>query len=580
MSLMFSGIGVSRGIALGEVYILRRNHPEVQKKELGKEEIPTEIRRFRKAMKKAHARLASVLDGIPESAPADVGAFIETHLLMLDDNAMSQRPISFIKSDGCNAEAALEMHREELIDVFNAMEDAYIATRIDDFNHVIDLILQALVDDTKLNVAHNWSGQIVVADDLTPADTLEMQNDGVAGFITETGGQLSHTAILARSLGIPAIVGVHNIRRYLQSGESIIVDGEAGLVLAEPDTAMVTEFRQLRKRLQTRQRDLRKLIDKPSITLDGVELKLQANIEMEEDLKSLRRVNADGVGLYRTEFLYINRQEHPDEQEHLRVYTKVVRALRGAPLTIRTVDLGADKEASAMSTGPLAHNPAMGLRGIRLTLSDTSMIVPQLRAILRASTKGPVRIMFPMLTTIQEVVQCRELVETVKQSLSKKKIKFDPEIQLGGMIEVPAAAIAADQFASELDFLSIGTNDLIQYTLAIDRIDDEVNYLYDPMHPSVLKLIQMTINAGHKHGIPVGMCGEMAGDPQYVRLLLGLGLTEFSMPPNSLLEVKDALNQSDAGKLSKLAAKIMKARNSEEQHKLFRKINKTENKSK
>ena len=222
----------------------------------------------------------------------------------------------------------------------------------------------------------------------------------------------------------------------------------------------------------------------------------------------------------------------------------------------------------------------MGLRGIRLTLSDTSMIVPQLRAILRASTKGPVRIMFPMLTTIQEVAQCRELVETVKQSLSKKKIKFDPEIQLGGMIEVPAAAIAADQFASELDFLSIGTNDLIQYTLAIDRIDDEVNYLYDPMHPSVLKLIQMTINAGHKHGIPVGMCGEMAGDPQYVRLLLGLGLTEFSMPPNSLLEVKDALNQSDAGKLSKLAAKIMKARNSEEQHKLFRKINKTENKSK
>ena len=416
---------------------------------------------------------------------------------------------------------------------------------------------------------------IVIADDLTPADTIVMQNQGVAGFVTETGGQLSHTAILARSLGIPAIVGIHNLRDYIKPGEQLILHGESGLVLAEPEQLMVDSYRKQHRLLREQQRELRKLVDTPAVTEDGIKLSLMANIEIDEDIKALKRVNADGVGLYRSEFLYMNRDTVPDENEHFQVYSKVARALKGAPLTIRLADLGADKEAGAEITGPLAHNPAMGLRGIRLALSDTSLIAPQIAAILRVSAKAPVSIMIPMLTNLHEVEQCLELIEQSKSQLRERRIKFDKDIAVGGMIEVPAAAIAADQFAGKLDFLSIGTNDLIQYTLAIDRIDDRVNYLYDPLHPAVLQLIKMTIEAGKRAGIPVAMCGEMAGDPRFVRLLLGLGLTEFSMPPNSLLEVKRALLGSNSQRLQKSSNALLKCSSPDAQQQLLAKINKT-----
>jgi len=444
---------------------------------------------------------------------------------------------------------------------------------MDDVNHVIDTVLQNLGKDDVNLETDQWRGQIVIADDLTPADTVVMQNHGVAGFVTETGGQLSHTAILARSLGIPAIVGVHNIRKYVSAGETLTLDGESGLVLAEATDEMLSDLKKRQRQLKQKQKELTKLIDTESVTLDGVDFTLSVNIEIEEDFKSLRRVNADGVGLYRTEFLYLNRDTVPSEQEHFKVYTRVLRLLKGAPLTIRTADLGADKEVSGVTAGPLAHNPAMGLRGIRLCLNDTSLILPQLRAILRASARGPIRILLPMLTNVNEVQQCLALIENVKQTLASENIDFDNEVPIGGMIEVPAAAIAAEQFAAELDFLSIGTNDLIQYTLAIDRIDDQVNYLYDPLNPAVLRLIKGTIDAGKKAGIPVSMCGEMAGDPRFVRLLLGLGLTDFSMPPNGLLEVKRSLLEVRSSKLKKLANTFLTAFNADEQLELLTRIN-------
>lgn len=576
MTLMFNGIGVSKGFAIGEAHVLHRNQVDVTAKKLTKKQIPAECRRLRRAIKIAKKELLTARDNIPEDAPSDISAFIETHILMLDDSLLSDTPIQTIKSEQCNAEHALQQQREAMAKVFGSMDDEYLATRIDDVNHVIDAVLRALVAGDESDNASNWKGQIVIADDLTPADTVAMQHQGVAGFVTETGGRLSHTAILARSLGIPAIVGVHNIRQYVVPGETLTLDGHTGLLLAEPSDTMLENLRKQQKALKQHQKDLNKLIDTPAITQDGVKLDLCVNIEIEEDLKALKRVNAAGVGLYRTEFMFMNRDTAPTEQEHFKVYTKVLRALKGAPLTIRTADLGADKQPAAgsnVNVGPLAHNPAMGLRGIRLCLNEPALFITQLRAIFRASARGPIRILIPMLTNVTEVMQTLDIIDTVKMQLQQKDIEFDNNIAVGGMIEVPAAAIAADQFAEHLDFLSIGTNDLIQYTLAIDRIDDQVNYLYDPLHPAVLQLIKHIIDAGQKANIPVALCGDMASDPNFVRVLLGLGLTDFSMPPNSLLEVKHSLINSRRVRVRRFAAAMMKTSDTEEQRGLLDRIN-------
>lgn len=576
---MFSGIGVSRGLAIGEIHVLRRDGFDVEARTLEKSEVAEEVRRLKRAIKAARSKLRATRDSIPKDAPYDVSAFIDSHLLMLDDNALSQTPIDIIKSALINAEAALKQQQQALVSVFDAMGDAYIATRIDDVNQVIALMLQALSggNDPLLD-PEAWKGRIVVADDLTPADTVLMQNHGVAGFVTEQGGQLSHTAILARSLGIPAVVGLQNVRKYLKNGETITLDGDSGLLVAEPTTDHLNDSRSRQKVARKIARDLSSLIDQPSVTLDGVNLDLWANIDVDDDVKSLKRVNAAGVGLFRTEFMFMNRDDVPSEQEHYKEYTKILRALKGAPLTIRTIDLGGDKMAASMhSSGPLAHNPAMGLRGIRLALNDLSLFEPQLRAILRASAKGPVRLLIPMLTNRAEILQVRTLIDEIKASLDEQGQAYDADMPIGGMIEVPAAAIAAPSFAKDLDFLSIGTNDLIQYTLAIDRIDEQVHYLYDPLHPAVLQLVQTIINAGRDAGIPVTLCGEMAGDPKYVRVLLGLGLTEFSMPPNLLLAAKQVLINSKLSRLKSQAQKIISAPDVDTQQHILSLINKSAN---
>lgn len=575
MSLMFCGIGVSRGVAIAPAYILSRNNTEVTPSSFDKKGITKEIRRFKSAVNAARKQLLTVRSTIPEDAPDDISAFIETNLLMLDDGILSERPIEIMRSEGCNAEWALKLQREEVVKVFESMDDPYLATRKDDVNHVFERVMRILTDKNPADeeFSHDWAGHIVIADDLTPADTVIMRHQGVAGFITETGGQLSHTAILARSLGIPAVVGAHGIRRFVKAGEPLVIEGSSGLVLGDADTATITHFKRKQRDLKRKQRELSKLHDTHAISKCGEKISLLANIEIEDDLKLLKRTNADGVGLYRTEFLFMNRNDIPKEEEHYTTYRRVLKALKGAPLTIRTVDLGGDKETSVESPSPSIHNPALGLRGVRRCLNEPRMFIPQLRAILRATALGPINIMFPMLSNLEEVDQLFVILEDVKDSLRKEGIKFDEKVRIGGMIEVPAAAVTANTFAEKLDFLSIGTNDLIQYTLAIDRVDDQVNYLYDPLHPAVLQLIRMTIEAGQKGNIPVTMCGEMAGDVRYTKLLLAMGLKHFSMPPNMVLEVKDVLQQTDIKAIRRKALAIMTCSNSKRQQELLKSLN-------
>jgi len=582
VSLMFNGIGASRGIAIGPVHLLQRDRIEIVEAAIPKMRVEDEVARFERAVAASRGELQATLEQVKDNCPEDIRSFIETHLLMLADPALDERPVEMIREQRCNAEWALKQQRDALVEVFDSMDDPYLRTRRDDVDHVVQSILRALhqidVDDGRAEGADaalpDWRGKVVVADDLTPADTVLMQHQGVAGFATESGGQLSHTAILARSLGIPAVLGVHSLRRYLRQGEEVVVDGKAGMLLASPDEDAVAHYRRRQRELKKRQKALARLRDAPSVTLCGEPITLQANIEVEEDIRALRRSRAAGVGLYRTEFMYMNRSEPPDEDEHYKTYLRVVRALKGAPLTIRTVDLGADKEVDH-ERGPLAHNPALGLRGIRRCLNEPAMFIPQLRAILRASAKGPINLMFPMLTNISEVHQSLALVEQIRGDLRRERLKFGDEsaLRIGGMIEVPAAAICADEFAAALDFLSIGTNDLIQYALAIDRVDDQVNYLYDPLHPAVLRLIRGTIRAGQRAGIPVSLCGEMASDPRYVRLLLALGLRNFSMPPNLLLEIKSVVNATRLASLTEGAEAVFDSKDSQAQQELLDELN-------
>ncbi len=555
MRLSLQGTGVSNGVAIGPVHILQRGSLEILEYALGEELIEAEIQRFERALATVKEQLRFVRNKIPTHTQSDITAFIDTHLLMLDDSTLSKVPINIILETRCNAEWALQTQRDALVKVFDEMDDPYLRTRRDDIDHVVTSIQRELLSSPMYHhVSHiheqRFGGHIIVADDLSPADTVLMQHQGIAAFITESGGPTSHTAILARSLNIPAIVGLHHARRMLIDFETIIIDGGQGVVLAKPESAMVQYY-------QTKKRNNQQLIERhkknrnvPAVTLDGKKIALRANIELVEDVIAMKALGANGVGLFRTEYLFMNRETSPPEQEQYETYCQVLEELDGQVLTIRTLDLGADKQVDG-GRHDLNNitNPALGLRAIRLCLQDPEIFLPQLRAILRASAHGRIRIMLPMISNTQEVIQIRQQIDSVCQQLGRQGIDFDPEIQIGGMVEVPAAAVNAHMLCEYLDFLSIGTNDLIQYTLAIDRIDDEVNYLYDPLNPAVLSLIANVIAAGKKANIPVAMCGEMAGDAMFTRLLLGMGLEEFSMHPNSLAEVKNAILNSDVSEL-------------------------------
>ena len=565
MTIALHGMGVSRGIAIGKVHVVKRDQLDIREYSIKRHRLGDEVKRFENALTNARQQLRAIREHIPESTSADIEAFIDTHLLMLDDVALTKEPMRLIKELSCNAEWALKLQRDALVAVFDEMDDAYLRTRKDDVDYVVNRIQRLLLNQTPLKhekTDQRLTGYIVMANDLTPADTVLMQHNGIAAFATEFGGPTSHTAILARSLGIPAIVGLQNALRYIKDDEEIILDGSRGIILVDPERHELSHYQRLQKEEKRYFSKLGKLKNKPAITLDEVPVALHANIELPKDFETVVEVGAGGVGLYRTEFLYMNRETPPDEEEHYATYKGVIDVLKGLPLTIRTLDLGADKQVDGgRQSGPVTTNPALGLRAVRLCLKEPALFRPQLRAIIRASVHGPVRILVPMLSNVHEMHQVLQMTNEIKKELDELNIPYDHELQIGGMIEVPAAAICADIFAKQLDFLSIGTNDLIQYTMAIDRVNDEVNYLYDPLNPAVLRLIHTTIKAGKKENIPVAMCGEMAGEAKYTRLLLGLGLREFSLHPAALLEVKQIIIDSNIGELQVLANKALKANN-------------------
>jgi phosphotransferase system enzyme I (PtsI) len=563
VTLALHGLGVSRGIAIGAVHLLERDAPEPIERSIEADRIEAEVARLKAAVGVASEQLRSVLTGIPADAPGDIGAFLDAHLMMLNDAAFTGEPARLIRERACNAEWALALQRDALMRVFAAMEDPYLRTRQDDVQHVVQRILRVLSGATPMAQEMNEGsllGALVVAEDLTPADTVQLQQAGIAGFAIEHGGPTSHTAILARSLGIPAIVGLPNLRRLLRDGETAVIDGTAGVLIAQADEALLHYYRDRKREERRYQTELIQLREAESLTLDGTAIELHANIELTGDFAAVRRVGARGVGLYRTEFLYMNRSSPPSEEEQFEAYVAIFRELDGVPVTIRTVDLGADKlNLDWQRPSASAANPALGLRGLRLCLHEPALLVTQLRAILRASAFGPLRVMIPMISTIQELRQFMAHLEEVRQDLRQEGSEFDPAMPVGGMIEVPAAALCADSFAEALDFLSIGTNDLIQYTMAIDRGNEEVSYLYDPTNPGVLRLIDGVLQAGARHGTPVAMCGEMAGDTRYVRLLLALGLRSFSVHPAALLEVKRVIRKTSLDGLAAYAARVRAA---------------------
>jgi phosphotransferase system enzyme I (PtsI) len=569
------GAGVGKGIAIGTAFVLQRDVLEIPEYVLPDNLVEDEVTRFRRAIDSARQQLKRIRRHIPSNAPNEIAGFIDAHLLMLEDRVLAEEPVQTIRTRKCNAEWALRVHSESLVDVFDQMKDPYLRNKRTDVQQVVDRVqrnLLALDHQEHEHLSDDIKGRIIVANDLTPADTVLLKHYRVRAFVTNLGGPISHTAILARALGIPAIVGLHGATRYLRSGEEIIVDGKRGSLIIGPDKRILREYRTRQKDIAHRRRELQALRTSPAVTRDRHTVHLYANIELPGDVQAVRQAGATGIGLYRTEFLFMNRASPPSEAEQFNAYMRVIKALGKTPVTIRTVDIGSDKQVDGRA-GAETVNPALGLRAVRLCLQDPSVFRPQLRAILRASAYGPVQMMIPMVSSLDELQQVMDIIDDVKNELKHDGQKFNRRMPIGGMIEVPAAAISADLFAGRLDFLSIGTNDLIQYTLAIDRVNDLVNYLYDPLHPSVLRLIHITILAGQRAGIPVAMCGEMAGDVRYTRLLLGMGLRVLSMDAANILEVKKIVRECSIRRLRSYADRVLHATDLRELRALVRELN-------
>lgn len=573
------GTGIGRGVAIGTALIWDQNRSAIPMHRLAAAEIDKEIARFTHAIALVRSELKRVQDTLPDSAPPETAAFIDVHLMMLDDPVIAKEPITSISEQKLNAEWALKNHSDTLIAFFDGISDPYLRTKKEDVAQVVDRIMDVLLrSDTVVphgaqDLDQPLDGRIIVARDVSPADAIMLRHRNMAAFITSLGGPISHTAILARSLGIPAIVGMHEVLSTIRDGDSLIVDAASGAVIIEPDANALEFFERREDEHRDRQSRLANILSHKIVTQDNEPVTLLANIELPDDLAALGDSGAAGVGLYRTEFLFMNRNEPPSEEEQYEAYCHVLKSVQG-PVTIRTLDLGADKQVGGGRVEPKVQmTPALGLRAIRLCLSEPSLFKPQLRAIFRAAVFGQARVMIPMLSSLQELEQSLAIIREVRAELERENIPFSSEVPIGGMIEVPAAAISADLFARKLDFLSIGTNDLIQYTLAIDRVDDSVNYLYDPLHPSVLRLIQTVLAAGREAGIPVAMCGEMAGDTHFTRLLLGLGLREFSMEPSQMLEVRQQILESRIGSVEPLARTILACTDTHELHQHIEFIN-------
>lgn len=564
MSFTLHGLGVSGGIAIGVAHLISHATLEVAHLTIAPRMVEKELARFDAALEKVRAELLALKEST-EHAPAEFGAFLDLHRMILDDPELSQVPRTLISERRCNAEWALVQQMEHLVRQFDAFEDPYLRERGHDVRQVVERVIKELAGQAGRAAVRAAKGVkeenlIVVAHDLSPADVIAFKEHHFASFITDVGGATSHTAILARSMAVPAVLGLHNARQLIRDKEPLIVDGTRGVIIVNPDPRVLEEYQFRKSEIELERSKLKRLKTSKSASIDGVEVSLQANIELPSDVPAALEGGAEGVGLFRTEFLFLDRGELPTEDEQFEAYRKVVKGMEGRPVTIRTFDLGADKDLNPEGTmgDRVKTNPALGMRAIRVSLAEPKMFQTQLRAILRASKYGKVKLLIPMLAHAHEIDATLAAVEQAKSSLRGDRIGFDAGIEIGGMIEIPAAALAIGLFLRRLDFLSIGTNDLIQYTLAIDRTDEQVAPLYDPLHPAVLMLIAHTLHSGEKAGIPVSVCGELAGDANLTRLLLGMGLRTFSMHPAQILEVKSRVLKSNIADLAPQVRKMLR----------------------
>jgi len=580
-SFSIHGVGVSSGIAIGQAHLVSNALLEVVHYQLPQHLIEDEIKRFSDAIAIVKEDLTQIKANLRKSAPAELSAFISTHLMMLQDKSLSEIPKDIIRNEQCNAEWAIKLQMDDIVDQFELIEDTYLRERKQDVVQVVERIIKVLLGhQSQLSTEQQSSAQhqerklILVAHDISPADAIQFKQHQFAAFITDVGGATSHTAILARSLNIPSIVALQRARDLINDGELIIVDGDLGVVIVSPSKEILAEYKLRQEQWELEQQKLQRIKSTKAVTIDGTTIELLANIEVPDDVLAVKAAGATGIGLYRTEFLFMNRHDMPNEEEQFQAYKSVAAAMKGAPVTIRTLDLGADKQMNP-DTVVNSPNPALGLRAIRLCLSEPQIFNTQLRALLRASHFGKIKILIPMLSSLSELRQTKYFLERAKASLRKEGVAFDEGIELGGMIEIPAAAINAEAFAAELDFLSIGTNDLIQYTLAIDRTDDAVAHLYNPLHPSVLKLISITIKAGAKLGKAVSICGEMAGDAKLTKLLIGMGLRQFSMHPSHILSIKQQVLHSQLSDLVSHSKRVLGLTDSEKIELVLSKFNLT-----
>jgi phosphotransferase system enzyme I (PtsI) len=559
MSFSLHGLAVSQGIAIGHAHLVSHATLEVAHYTVRERDVPREIERFDAAVATVRSELTALhAEVLAPGAPSELSALVTVHAMFLEDPLLVEAPKDLIRARLCNAEWALAQQMEQLVAQFDEIDDAYLRERRHDIVQVVERVLRALLGKSRKIARKGGDSELViVAHDLSPADTIQFKNLKIAGFVTDLGGATSHTAIVARSLAIPAVVGLHHARPLVREDDLVIVDGTRGVLIVEPDMRILEEYRLRKRELELERSKLKRLKTARAATLDDVDISLQANIELPQDVSQVKEAGADGVGLFRTEFLFMNRNTLPTEDEQFEAYKQVAKALAGKPLTIRTLDIGADKTPAALGAASRqAPNPALGLRAIRYCLAEPQLFLAQLRAILRAGHFGTVQILIPMLAHPAEIEQTLAMVEQAKQQLRERRCKFDEHMKIGGMIEIPAAALALGPFVKHLQFLSIGTNDLIQYTLAIDRTDESVAHLYDPLHPAVLRLLAQVIQTAQKAEMPVAVCGELAGDPRMTRLLLGMGLRQFSMHPTQLLEVKQQVVMADieqlAGKVSRI----------------------------
>lgn len=551
---MIVGTGASPGIALGKVLIVQNEPLIIEKEEITS--VEEEKGKLLEAMEISKSQIAKVREKTLKELGEEKAAIFDAHIMILEDPELTDNTINRIEKEKLNAAYALKQTVLEFITIFEAMDNEYMKERAADIRDVSDRILRNITGEQTTDLSILEEDVVLIAHDLTPSDTATMNKEKVLGFLTNIGGRTSHTAIMARSLEIPAVVGLKDITEKLKSLDFVILDGETGRIEVNPPNEVIEQYKALKKAYEEERKALEEVKGKESITADGRKLELAGNIGTPQDIGGLQKNDAEGVGLFRTEFIYMNRDSLPDEEEQFQAYKEVLEALNPKPVVIRTLDIGGDKKLSYLKIDE-EMNPFLGYRAIRLCLKEKEIFRTQLRALLRASIHGNLKIMFPMISSLEELLEAKAVLKEVKTDLDKEGISYASDIEVGMMIEVPSAAIISDILAKHVDFFSIGTNDLIQYTCAVDRMNEKIDHLYQPFNPGVLRLIKMVIDHGHKEGIWVGMCGEMAGDKRMIPILLGMGLDEFSMSPSSILPARKLIQTLTFNKTKGLVEKVL-----------------------